>query len=252
MLGLGLGLNKIRKRGGAAPFEPIQATGGIVQDVTIDDTTYRVHTFTSSDVLVVNQGGEIEYVVAAGGGSGGVNRGGGGGGGGLLEGLMNIPVGTHTVVVGSGGVDSNGSDSSLLDITAKGGGQGGSRIQYDPISGGSGGGSQGLEGNSGADGIPGQGHKGGDSPIDTISGGGGGADGPGGDENGIGPIAGPGRTVNISGNPLTLCAGGIGVERAQAPINEPPNTGNGGRGTHPSDEDTSQGGSGIIMLRYKI
>ena len=80
----------------------------------------------------------VSYLVVAGGGSGGsadVNTGtGGGGAGGMLSGTSTMTIGTtYTVTVGAGGaspssvaIGNKGNDSSVLGLTASGGGGGGS------------------------------------------------------------------------------------------------------------------------------
>ena len=72
------------------------ATGGVVTDINVGGFIYRVHTFATSDDLVVTEGGQVEYLlVGGGGGAGGRVRGtGGGGAGGLLKGAATVSSGT--------------------------------------------------------------------------------------------------------------------------------------------------------------
>ena len=50
---------------------PMEAVGGSVADVTIGETTFRVHTFTATGILTVTTAGTADYLVLAGGGGGG-------------------------------------------------------------------------------------------------------------------------------------------------------------------------------------
>ena len=64
----------------------IEATGGVITDITDSGKNYRVHTFNGSDEFSVNYAGgenKVEYLVVAGGGAGGGDIGGGGGAGGF-------------------------------------------------------------------------------------------------------------------------------------------------------------------------
>jgi hypothetical protein len=159
----------------------------------------------------------VEVMVVGGGGGGGMDIGGGGGGGGVLyDPTYKVTPGIGvTVTVGAGGFGApagnggyrtdgagpqpnfhqftisatNGSDSVFGNLTAKGGGYGGSSYYgYTPnyglgASGGNGGGASGYTAGAtvvGASGTPGQGFKGGNSGGgDYCSGGGGGAGGEG-------------------------------------------------------------------------
>ncbi len=184
----------------ATAFEPIQATGGDISDITVDGVTYRVHTFrnTGSTNFVVsdvgNGDGVVEYLIAAGGGSGGGGfnnfaSGGGGGGGGVLIGNVTVTATTYAAIVGAGGaaVSGNipgnaGSNSSVFGQTAVGGGRGGcwqtTGTATNAGSGGSGGGGANASGASdGAAGTTAQGTAGGNGLTYTgniNSGGGGG------------------------------------------------------------------------------
>ncbi len=163
-------------------FQAISATGGTVSNVTINNISYRIHTFTSNGTFAttnVGSNSRIDYLIVAGGGGGGMDMGGGGGGGGALAGTANLANSTsYTVTVGAGGWGApggsqfrgdgagpqpgahqftipatDGANSSFIggniSLTAIGGGAGGSSYyQYTPgatgNNGGSGGGASGY------------------------------------------------------------------------------------------------------------
>ena len=106
----------------------MSATGGTVTFANGN----KIHTFATSDTLVVTSSGVVNYLVVAGGGSGGIGRGGGGGAGGVLIGTLTLPVGSYTVTVGAGGArvnndntGANGGISSLGTLVSALGGGGG-------------------------------------------------------------------------------------------------------------------------------
>lgn len=159
-------------------FQPMEATGGTITDITVSGKPWRVHTFLSSGNFNVTSTGTdpgVDYLIVAGGGAGGGTPvtsagstiyGGGGGAGGYLTNLgslLVIPSQNFPVFVGNGGLKnsvpylngspspkgSNGENSSVFGLTAIGGGAGGAAIGsatgYNslirpPNSGGSGGG----------------------------------------------------------------------------------------------------------------
>ena len=97
------------------------ATGGTTADVTNYNGTgqiWRVHTLTSGQTLsVINSFDQFTILVAGGGaagcigvcGSGQVScAGSGGGSGGYFNGLATIPIGSHSITIGSGGTASGG------------------------------------------------------------------------------------------------------------------------------------------------
>ena len=197
----------------------IDATGGVITDITDSGKNYRVHTFNGSDEFRVNYaGGEntVEYLVIAGGGSGGGDIGGGGGGGGFRIGTGHtIASGNYAVTVGAGGgpypVNGlKGIDSSFDGIIATGGG-GGMQYPETPTAvrdGGSGGGKRGPLGTVG-EGIAGQGYPGGSSGYPASAGGGGGGADPG--DYGSPTFSGPGGNgllSTITGTQLQYCGGG--------------------------------------------
>ena len=81
------------------------ATGGT--ESTSSRAGYKVHTFTSTQPLVVSIGTKTaEYLIVAGGGGGGSGIApsaghGGGGGGGVLNGTLTLNPGTYTITVGA-------------------------------------------------------------------------------------------------------------------------------------------------------
>jgi hypothetical protein len=164
-------------------FEPIVATGGTISNVTINNVSFRIHTFTSNGVFqtrTIGSNARVDYLVVAGGGGGGMDMGGGGGGGGVLSGTLDLFGQTaYGITVGNGGwgapggsqfrgdgvgpqpgahqftiPSTNGTFSSIFsperaNIVATGGGGGGSSYYpYTPgafgFDGGSGGGASGY------------------------------------------------------------------------------------------------------------
>lgn len=189
----------------------VRATGGIIYDVDVDGTTYRVHVFTTAgnSTFTVTRSGQVEYLIVAGGGpgAGGQYNGGGGGAGGLLTGTISVTPQAYTVTVGAGGVGNNtqgtnGGNSVFGALTAIGGGAGGAHpgLPQNGLSGGSGGGGS-QAGGAGGAGTAGQGNAGG-GLIYAAGGGGGGA--------GAAVI-----TTGMTGSPYTYglapVTGGIGL-----------------------------------------
>lgn len=183
-------------------FEPIEATGGSISDITSFGVQYRVHRFISvgsSTFSVSNLGTDstVEVLIVGGGGGGGSDNGGAGGGGGVITETINlINTGPYQVIVGNGGRDSgtgntyrneNGQNSSFFGRTAIGGGRGANGQSGSPATGngGSGGGGQGevrQANDGGGTGTSGQGFNGGNGGTrsagangDFGGGGGGGA-----------------------------------------------------------------------------
>jgi thioredoxin reductase len=113
-------------------FRPIQATGGVVSEITVAGVRYRLHSFLAvgtHSFVVLDPGNEglIHYLVVGGGGGGGAAHAGGGGGGGVVMATaVPIGVGSHSLVVGAGGIGpygtmqagSDGQVSSFLGETA--------------------------------------------------------------------------------------------------------------------------------------
>jgi hypothetical protein len=129
--------------------DSIVGSGG----TTTTSGNYRIHQFTSTggSTFTVSQAGKCDLLIVGGGGAGGNNTdtfaAGGGGGGGKVIHLenYNLVIGSYAVSVGSGGVSSNGGNSSFDTIIALGGGKGGNGQQTGQ-NGGSGGGSGRLSG----------------------------------------------------------------------------------------------------------
>ena len=282
---------------GPEAFSPIVATGGTITEETIGATTYRIHTFATTDTFTVSDAGatgEVEYLVVAGGGGAGAklqgqngvaNTGGGAGGGGghaaggsgggggaggyrcsvsgedsgglsIAESKASIAATTYIVTVGAGGANNGsegntgtqGSNSEFGDIVSIGGGRGAGATQP----GGAGGSGGGGDGNNSAGGTAasGQGFSGGNAgayqPSIYPGGGGGGAGGAGtaGSGGSIPGNGGIGIASNINGT-LTYRAGGGGAGNGGT-------GGNGGGGAGGPGLGQSQGGSGVVIVRYPI
>ena len=249
---------------------------------------YRYHTFTSSGTFTAESTGSVDVLVLAGGGGGGSEHGGGGGAGGLISSTLTATTGSFSVVVGSGGagggytatngggyMGSNGANSSILGLTAIGGGGGGPYGNNTGNSGGSGGGS--YNGNGVYSGYTaGQGNRGGSGysggSAQYAGGGGGGAGGVGGDYTGanagtLGGVGinwlslgtfyagGGGGGIYTSG---TIGAGGSGVggnggNGSVNATNGATNRGSGGGGSRDNTDASAvggNGGSGIVIIRY--
>ena len=232
----------------------------------------------------------IEYLVVAGGGGSAYDSGGGAGAGGLLSSsIADVASGSvMTITVGAGGgVQSNGTDSSLAStsgtsfttITSTGGGQGaGAPNQgagYVAGDGGSGGGgSGGSYNNPGGSGIVGQGHDGGNSGTSgggaTYPGAGGGGAGAAGESSansgGNGKAGGVGKQSTITGTTTYYAGGGGGGVGGGATAGAggsggggtggsstqgTPGTANTGGGAGGSSATAGvAGGSGVVILSY--
>jgi|GEM_PF-909640 len=248
------------------------ATGGTETTIVENETTYKVHTFTSNGIFNTTKEGTVEYlVVAGGGGGGGGYQGGGGGAGGFVSGTTSIN-GIHIINIGSGGVGArntsgsnialNGGNSSIgTIITATGGGRGASESPTAAANpGGSGGGGTHNGGLTGGAGITGQGFAGGtgSSCFPCSGAGGGGAGGPGVNaSSGVTqPSGGVGLSLSISGISTIYAAGGSGAERGAniTGTSGAINKGNGGNGGSNGSGTGigGNGGSGIVIIRYPI
>jgi hypothetical protein len=282
-------------------YDSVTASGGSINDVTVDGKMYRTHTFSTvgTSSFIVTNGGNVEcLIVAGGGGGGGRYHAGGGGGGGVIQ-LTNVDVTptTYSIVVGDGGDSglatpasssrgTNGQDSTAFGYTAIGGGGGGSNdTYYTGLNGGSGGGGSGSSNNAShesGDGTSGQGHRGGiglgSSTVgaERVGGGGGGAGG-----RGMHAAAyrtrdpgdgGPGIPSTISGTLAYYGPGGGGGGEAETTnmglggIGGGGNGGNGSRietagedgkgggggGSNSSINGVGNGGSGVVIIRYRL
>ena len=136
-------------------YEQLNCVGGTHEFTRIDPTSptnyYKYHVFLGTGTIQFNSPSysnpSYYMMLVGGGGSGGPgyspgNSGGGGGGGGMVISgpsteFVNIPIGTHTITIGSGGTRVphsqppqsyaiTGGDTSVANfVTAKGGGGGG-------------------------------------------------------------------------------------------------------------------------------
>jgi hypothetical protein len=253
----------------------MSATGGAISR----SGDFIIHTFRNAGSYTFQPmgSGPVEILVVAGGGGGGGGYIGGGGGGGGVQVLSTYSVSSGqsvSVVVGLGGVGGgfgtpggNGSVSSFGSLIAKGGGGGGAYGNNMGLAGGSGGGA-GWQGVPGA-GQKGQGYAGGAFGTSPNHGGGGG--GAFGTPNSSG-VGGPGIPSEITGSisyyggggsagtdGLVSLAGGIGGGGEGLFINSSPmsaglgqeNTGGGGGGGTGMSTRGGDGGSGIVIVRYK-
>ena len=191
--------------------------------------TWRVHQFTSSGTLNINNAiHPFRALLIGAGGQGGYAQtswvGGGGAGGFLEDNALSIATGSHSIVVGSGftrlygqGLQGlNGNSTQAFNLTAFGGGGGGSGRFVDaeknglPGASGGGGGSHALSVNgSGGAAIHGsQGFPGANSNNHGGGGGGAGGTGTSSQQPNQGGAGGPGKASNITGSSVTYAAGG--------------------------------------------
>ena len=270
---------------------PLAATGGIINTYTVNGLDYQSHTFTSSANFVVTNGGYADVLLVAGGGAGGNWHAGGGGAGGLISVTeLEILAGTYSIEIGAGGaggtteVGTNGENTTGFTLTAIGGGRGGKYITNPPASGGSGGGGNGTTNttyNQGADGTSGQGNDGGNGNGNHAGGGGGGAGAAGQNaadannagDGGIGLINTyrDGTDIYYAGGGGAGVWGGTGYgvggsggggngsynNNSNAPTPGGANTGGGAGGAGSQGNVTSYaaqttGGSGIVIVRYRV
>jgi len=204
----------------------VSATGGSSQNLN----GYMIHTFSSDGTFTVTSPGYIDLLIVGGGGGGSAGDdyhggGGGGGAGGLLYfSDKYVGNGNYTIVVGTGGVGGNGTNSSFgvePFCIALGGAYSAfsnytAGVAWDGTRVGSTGGA--FRTSQSRDGTWPQGHKGGDGHGDvgkygSGSGGGGagapGVAGTGGQASLVGGNGGDGREFDISGT-MTYYAGGGG------------------------------------------
>lgn len=257
------------------------AEGGQVEQIG----NYRVHIFTlgedTFDLQETHPDEPIEYLVVGGGGAGGVFvpssttsfSAGGGGGGEVIIGTENLPIGQYSVIVGEGGVSSftevtSGQASQFNGIMALGGGSGagnyylnGSPPPPPSLAAASGGGGSTLF--AGTPHTPDSGHPAGSFNM-WGAGGGGGASGPGADgggtsiEDSFSGDGGSGVIIDFFSAPVGFGGGGAGISIGDlastgrdggGDANEwgRPNTGGGGGAM---TNESSRGGSGIVVVRY--
>lgn len=271
----GSGIVIVRYFSPATPTPYLVATGG---DVTRDGD-YLIHTFRGTDnftVLSLSSTpayNDLQYLVVGGGGGGGYLSfygGSGGGAGGYLTGSTLVSITSYLVTVGSGGAKSssgtnpgsNGGNSVFNSITALGGGGGAG--SGNGLTGGSGGGT-GRVGTVAGQGTLGQGNNGGITPPSSN----GGAGGGGANEAGFpgfgfvfGGGGGNGKSTNISGVNTFYAGGGAGASYSITTIGGLGGGGNGnenvgtpgqantGGGAGTGNLGASNGGSGIVIVRY--
>ena len=238
---------------------------------------------TTVDYLVVAGGGGGAQNFSAGGGAGGYRESSGAASGcysvsPLGSGVSALPVSVqgYPITVGAGGsgtpvcAPTSGSNSVFSTITSAGGGRAGgnappSAVFHQGASGGSGGGSRGsLSGGSGNTPpvAPPQGNNGGDSNSCQASGGGGGATSAGTPGTPAqGGSGGNGATSCITGSPVTRGGGGAGKGNAPAgsagpggggAVDTPGTINTGGGGGAGGCAPGANGGSGIVVIRYKF
>jgi hypothetical protein len=284
-----MGIKSIKQQGlGGLETTALKAQGNLATGGSVATLNgYRIHTFNSTGTFCALGPLNVEYFIVAGGGSAGsaLYHSGGGGGGGVLQGSCFVNAGTYTVTVGAGGTNptssttrgNNGSNSSFNGLTATGGGGGGVYSNTTGLNGGSGGGGGAEGGVFGAagTGIAGQGYRGGvyDGSVSGTKhgGGGGGAGGAGtAGSNSSGGNGGIGITSMISGTLRYYSGGGGGSTEYSSGVttgglggggngnyntgeNGTANTGGGGGGGERISPATSgSGGSGIVIIRYRV
>jgi hypothetical protein len=259
---------------------PPVASGGTITDID----GYRIHVFTGNGTFTVSQASPnslVDYLIVGGGGGGGVGNaneaGGGGGGGGYIFGSFLVSVTSYPVVVGAGGSGGSGggsggsgSSSSVFGYTALGGGSG-AGCSDSGGNGGSGGGGSGcgtdrpggralqIESGIGQGNNGGAGRWVGYAPNPGNGGGGGGAlsSGVQGRDRPPQNIGGGGLGIpnEISGSLITYSYGGDGGQgqggsTGHSGVAGIANTGGGGAGT--VVQSAPAGGSGVVIIRYKI
>jgi hypothetical protein len=259
----------------------------VVSYVFVDGVRHEVVQFNGSGSIEVANAelNDVEYLIVAGGGGGGPSSigvfGGGGGAGGMLSNVgvnkISLPIGTHNIVVGAGGiVAGNGHSSSFNSISTVGGGAGGAE-RNNGAAGGSGGGGgryNVIVGQSpapsaptlGGAGTPGQGFAGGPGISGnnqlSNSGGGGGGGGAGEVGNTDGDrFGGDGLQNSITGADVYYAGGGSGASELGATASG----GLGGGGTFVPSTFTGSpgaantggggaggqvGGSGVVIIRW--
>ena len=251
--------------------------------------------FTNSGTLTITGKGILDILAVGGGGGGGsgagsggdgTGAGGGGGGGFVYTNSVSVHAGTYSVTVGEGGAGatgtggevrcgSNGGDSSVLGITAYGGGGGGGHSGFTGRSGATGGGSTHKWDSDGVTIAGGtaihgdQGFDGGSSTGYYKPGGGGGA-GAAAEPNAITSpgkpgYGGDGRACDITGVSVYYGGGGAGYRTASSVADTHGGLGGGGNacagtdglggggGGGPGDAGAYgyAGGSGVVVVRLR-
>lgn len=262
------------------PTDTFLVIGGIIRTYSYQGVSYRSHTFNStSELNISNLSGDesailsVDVLIVGGGGGGGlIAGGGGGGGGGFIENVSKLRSGNYLVIVGDGGnPDENGQNSSFNQLIAYGGGAGGS-FGLPGRSGGSGGGAGQSSISNGGQGITGQGFSGaGVRIVGFSSGGGGGASEAARDiiQTYLSSNGGSGKfNTFMDGNTIYYSGGGGGGSEnhnGQGGLggggsqiegfdnDGQPNSGGGGAGSkNNTSKQAGKGGSGIVIVRYRI
>jgi hypothetical protein len=252
-------------------YNIVASGGNTTTTTTTNGATYKIHTFTSTGTFTVYGYGLVEILVVGGGGGGGWDVGGGGGAGGYVETSTFVNTGAYTITIGGGGsgtvgpgggAANSGVQSTALGFVALGGGGGGNYSGGTGGNGANGGGGSGYSGGflAGGTGTFRQGNDGGAGRADLYSsgatgGGGGGAAAVGAQStNNIASYAlgGAGVISFISGSSVTYCKGGAGGGDSWGGATDgAANTGNGGDGAG-NPNSGKNGGSGIVIIRYKV
>lgn len=252
--------------------------GGETAELTFNNRLYKIHIFKESDYLdIVSINRPIDILIVGGGGGGGIFGGGGGGGGGVgatynyqtIVGQYRINVGAGASDLTSNGQGRSGGESNILNeantklIYATGGaggnyGSGGNsggnsgEVFFNGTSistkynGGPGGSSGIYNGGAGAGAAPVNGNGGGAGKnivgfgFDDIYFGGGGGAGPNSTNNIV--IAGGYNTGGIGRN----AEGGTPSTKGMT------NGGGGGGGSWGGYNGTNGGGSGLVVIRYRL
>jgi hypothetical protein len=234
------------------------ATGGTSSPITVGGFNYTLLTFTSDGTLTITTAGLFDYlIIGSGAGSNTPFNGGGGGGAGqLVEGTAYFST-NQTVRIGAGsaynafnvGVSSIG--NNLWAMCG-----GGKSESTGPNKGSSGAGGQGagsviVGATAFINGVTGYGGGNGSTTGGTPPGGGGGGmGGAGASASGANPgTAGIGVSNSFNGVATTYCRGGFGSTASGGISNALANTGNGGGNVLDS---IGAGGSGLVMVRFRI
>ena len=234
------------------------------------ENIYEIKIYTTDNTLILEKDTICDILVVGGGGAGGRNiinnnRGGGGGGaGGLIYMQKHLLVaGNYNIIVGKGGVrgsssGNSGNDSRFGNIVATGGGGGGGASTNTTGSNGGSGGGGGDHGGRGGAGTTNQGFNGGNTNANRNDGGGGGGGGGAGtvgesytySSANIFGLGGNGRSIDITGKPITYAKGGNGGNwyGVSNTANGTADLGNGGDGARFAD--AGNGGSGIVIVKY--
>jgi len=249
------------------------ATGGASSSITVSDVNYTMLVFNSTATLTVTKAGLFDVSILA-GGSGGSGGGISGGSGGIINATIYLEVSTPSVAIGGGGAQAAFGTNSSIGVVIPG-----SQVAPVAVSGGTytdGAYQAGATGSgriyvgANASRIPQQGFGGGNGTSGASSGGGGVGAAGGNSSGGVGGVGGAGLDISAwrgeSGG-TTLVGGGGGGGAATAGAggtggggggaaggatagNGTTNKGGGGGG---SQSGTSgSGGSGVVLIRFKV